>query len=180
MISPVKTSWPQDLWFYERDGQGFGPTDLGGLQVMARSLHLTPDCAVWKHGETKRTQAASLTLSFPVRDAAPYSLRPEEGDAAAEPFGTPVGLYRSIDEGYLLGFCAGLAHRFGLPPGVFRVLFVLCLPLGIGWAYFGSIALQRFPTRPKPPPPPAAPPSEAFAPAVAGDHNGGTMTSVTR
>jgi phage shock protein PspC (stress-responsive transcriptional regulator) len=188
MISPVKTSWPKELWLYERDGQEFGPTDMGGLQEMAASLHLTEDCPVWEQGGSERRKAGSLAeVQFPSL-ALPPALPPEQTQGVDVDY---PGLYRSADQGLLLGLCAGLGHKFGIPPIAFRLLFVGLLPFGIGFSYLGAIALKRMPTRPMPPPIPQAPPPvpqviqvEAPPPLLvnppAPPSNAGTMTSVDR
>lgn len=190
MISPVKTAWPKELWLYERDGQEFGPTDMGGLQEMAASLHLTADCPVWEQGGSERHKAGSLAeVQFPSL-ALPPALPPDYAQGAHVAY---PALYRSADQRLLLGFCAGLGHRLGVPPIAFRLLFVGLLPFGIGFAYFGAIALKRMPTRPVPPSPPTAEPPppvpqviqvEAPPPVLVNPpprpSNAGTMTSVDR
>jgi GYF domain 2 len=45
---------------YSRDGQDFGPTDLGGLRQLARSMHLRPECMVREQGRPEAVQASAI------------------------------------------------------------------------------------------------------------------------
>ena len=51
---------------YSRDGHDFGPTDLGGLRPLAKSLHLRPDCRVHELGVSGTVSASTIEgLVFP-------------------------------------------------------------------------------------------------------------------
>lgn len=45
---------------YLRDGHDFGPTDLGGLRQLARSMHLRPECMVREQGRPEAVQASAI------------------------------------------------------------------------------------------------------------------------
>lgn len=49
---------------YTRDGQVFGPTDLGGLRQLAKSLHLRPECVVRQSGEVVGIPAGKVEGLF--------------------------------------------------------------------------------------------------------------------
>jgi len=54
-------------------------------------------------------------------------------------------LYRSSDEGIIIGFFAGLGHKFDVNPWFFRII-ALLLP-GINLIYFMTQFLPTYPTR---------------------------------
>jgi hypothetical protein len=57
-------------WIYLRDGEQFGPTDLGGLRQLAKSMHLLPDSKVWRPGQNEGVLASTLEgLQFPTPEA---------------------------------------------------------------------------------------------------------------
>ena len=45
---------------YSRDGHDFGPTDLGGLRQLARSMHLRPECIVREQGRPEAVRASAI------------------------------------------------------------------------------------------------------------------------
>ena len=45
---------------YSRDGHDFGPTDLGGLRQLARSMHLRPECMVREQGRPEAVPASAI------------------------------------------------------------------------------------------------------------------------
>ena len=57
------------------------------------------------------------------------------------------GLYRSSDEGMVLGFCAGLAHKTDAPLWAIRVGMLIAVLFVIGLLYFVAIFLPKRPTR---------------------------------
>jgi phage shock protein PspC (stress-responsive transcriptional regulator) len=63
-----------------------------------------------------------------------------------------AGLYRSSDEGMILGFAAGLAHKFNAPVGWIRVFWLVSLFFVVGFLYFGGIFFPKLPTRDVPHP----------------------------
>ncbi len=144
MISAVKTVPEKEAWYYSRDGQKFGPTDLGGLRKMAIALHLAPDSLVWHEGLPAWVPATTIeTLVFPPRVMPPPSLPAQE---VVDPrYG---GLYRSSDERMVLGVCAGFAHKWKVPVMAVRVAIALLFPLLMGWAYFLGAFLPALPTKP--------------------------------
>jgi phage shock protein PspC (stress-responsive transcriptional regulator) len=59
-----------------------------------------------------------------------------------------AGLYRSSDEGMILGFAAGLAHKFNAPVGVIRIFWLVSLLFVFGFfLYFVGIFFPQVPTR---------------------------------
>jgi phage shock protein PspC (stress-responsive transcriptional regulator) len=147
MIGPVNTEPLKESWYYSRDGQKFGPTDLGGLRKMAAALHLAPESLVWSEGLPAWVPATTIeTLAFPPRVESPPPLPAPK--AIDHRYG---GLYRSSDERMVLGVCAGLAHKWSVPVMAVRVAVVLLLPLLMGWAYFLGAFLPALPTKPSQP-----------------------------
>ena len=142
MIGPVRREPEKQAWHYSRDGQKFGPTDLGGLRKMAAALHLSRDSLVWSEGLPAWVPATTIeTLVFPPREEMPPPLPAPQ---AIDPrYGW---LYRSSDERMVLGVCAGLAHKWNVPVMAVRVAIVLLLPLLMGWAYFLGAFLPALPT----------------------------------
>jgi phage shock protein PspC (stress-responsive transcriptional regulator) len=140
MIGPVCRSPADRDWFYARDGQVFGPTDRQGLAAMVAARHLTRSCEVWRGGGGHRVLASTVEdLFFPAAEPPPLP-GPEE-DPRYE------WLYRSSDQRILLGVCAGLAHKLGLPVIGVRILVFLSLYLLVGWTYFLGAALPAVPTK---------------------------------
>lgn len=85
----------------------------------------------------------------PIVETAPRSADPpgaREGSHTVQPTTTPRRLTRPRDDRWIAGVCSGLARRFGLSPGLVRVLFVLsCLLPGpqfllyiVLWAFIPS------------------------------------------
>lgn len=71
MIGPVQKTPGKEAWLYSRDGEKFGPTDIGGLRKMAASLHLTPESLVWTEGLPAWVPATTIeTLVFPPQGTA--------------------------------------------------------------------------------------------------------------
>ena len=142
MIGPVQREPGREAWHYSRDGEKFGPTDIGGLRKMAASLHLAPASLVWSEGLPAWVPATSLQhLAFPARDAQPP---PMPAMSPADP--RYAGLYRSCDQRIVLGVCAGLAHKLNMPLLPVRAAVVALLPLLMGWAYFLGVFLPALPT----------------------------------
>lgn len=59
-------------------------------------------------------------------------------------------IYRSSDEGLLLGFCAGIGHRFRIHGGIVRLAYVIIILFTASimfWLYWLTIFLPRYPTR---------------------------------
>ena len=56
-------------------------------------------------------------------------------------------IYRSSDEKLILGLCGGLAHKFGLPAGVMRIIVFISMWFLVGWLYFVGIFLPQLPTK---------------------------------
>ena len=149
MIAPVQAAIDGRQWFYTRDGERFGPTDLGGLRRMARSLHLTQESTVWATDMGAWMQATSLSdLTFP-------SLPPEL--VLPTPVEVPMdsrydGLYRSSDDRMLLGLCGGMGHKWGIPVTIVRLV-VVGLAIGfVGFAYFAGVFAPELRTKKVPRP----------------------------
>ena len=112
---------------------------------MAAARHLTKSCEVWRGGGGHRVLAATVEdLVFPPAGPPPLPT-PQEDQRYA-------GLYRSSDQRLLLGVCAGLAHKLGLPVISIRIAAFLSLYVLVGWAYFLGAALPALPTKPAPAP----------------------------
>jgi|688.fasta_scaffold46305_4 phage shock protein PspC (stress-responsive transcriptional regulator) len=159
MIGSVLRDPGKQTWHYSRDGQKFGPTDLGGLRKMAASLHLCPDSLVWSEGLPAWVPATTIeTLVFPPREELPPPLPAPKGTDPRYGW-----LYRSSDERMVLGVCAGLAHKWNVPVMAVRVAVVLLLPLLMGWAYFLGAFLPALPTKPSGPERPAPPGDSLYA-----------------
>jgi phage shock protein PspC (stress-responsive transcriptional regulator) len=138
MITPLQPRPNPPDWFYARDDGEFGPTDLSGLQAMANSRHLLPACEVWQFGSPVRTAAATVQgLLFPEPAVPPV---PDTRNP-------PRGFYRSTDDRLVFGLCGGLAHQWGLPTALVRVVMVGLLACMVGWAYVFSALLPAVPTR---------------------------------
>lgn len=145
MIGPVRRSPADRDWFYARDGQVFGPTDRLGLAAMAAARHLTRSCEVWRGSGGHRVLAFAVEdLVFPPAGPPPLPVRQEDLRYAQ--------LYRSSDQRILLGVCAGLAHKLGLPIIGVRIVVFLSLYVLVGWAYFLGAALPSLPTKSAPAP----------------------------
>ena len=56
-------------------------------------------------------------------------------------------IYCSSDDKYLLGVCGGLAHKFGTPVAIVRLVFIIASCWVIGWIYFAGIFLPKLPTK---------------------------------
>jgi phage shock protein PspC (stress-responsive transcriptional regulator) len=144
MIVPVLAAMDRRQWFYTRDGERFGPTDIGGLRRMAQSLHLTQESTVWATGMGAWMQATSLSdLTFP-------SLPPEL--VPPNPVEVPMdarydGLYRSSDDRVLLGLCGGMAHKWGIPATIVRLVFVGLAAGLVGFAYFAGVFAPELRTK---------------------------------
>jgi phage shock protein PspC (stress-responsive transcriptional regulator) len=57
------------------------------------------------------------------------------------------GIYCSSDDKYLLGLCGGLAHKFGIPVGLVRLVFFASSWFFIGWIYFAGFFFPKLPTK---------------------------------
>ena len=101
---------------YSRDGQTFGPTDLGGLRQLAKSMHLRPDCTVSEPGKEGGFPATTIEgIRFLKADA----------PAADETHRSPV-----IDFAYLASE-RRLIRRIFLGGTVFlAALFLVAILLG--------------------------------------------------
>ncbi|MFN7812037.1 MAG: PspC domain-containing protein [Planctomycetia bacterium] len=143
MISAVQAAPSKELWLYSRDGERFGPTDLGGLRKMASCRHVLPETLVWSEGLPAWIPAATIeTLVFPPQE-------PPEPGHVMEPAMDSVytGLYRSSDERVVLGVCAGIAHKWKVPLLAVRIAMVILSLFLVGWAYFVGAFLPPLPTR---------------------------------
>jgi phage shock protein PspC (stress-responsive transcriptional regulator) len=144
MIAPVQAAIDGRQWFYTRDGERFGPTDIGGLRRMARSLHLAQESTVWADGMGEWMRATSLSdLVFPVLPPEVVPSMPVEVlmDARYD------GLYRSSDDRVLLGLCGGMAHKWGVPATIVRLVVVGLAGCVVGLAYFAGVFAPELRTR---------------------------------
>lgn len=56
-------------------------------------------------------------------------------------------IYCSSDDKYLLGLCGGLAHKFGVPVALVRLVFFASSWFFIGWIYFVGFFFPKLPTK---------------------------------
>jgi phage shock protein PspC (stress-responsive transcriptional regulator) len=140
MISPPRPYMPPEQWLYVRDGKRFGPTDFQGLQAMADARHLRQDCKVARMGSQNAQLASDL----------PGLLFPAEPPPLPLTASAPTVFYRSSDERLLLGLCAGLAHRLGIPTILVRTILILLAPVGL--AYPLCVFMESRPTKDTPKP----------------------------
>tara|TARA_B110000259_G_C13743150_1_gene293315 strand:- start:105 stop:455 length:351 start_codon:yes stop_codon:yes gene_type:complete len=56
-------------------------------------------------------------------------------------------IYCSSDDKYILGLCGGLAHKFGIPVALVRLVFFVGAWFFIGWIYFAGLFLPKLPTK---------------------------------
>jgi len=140
MLQGIQPRPAEPLWCYERDGAEFGPTNLHGLQAMADSQHLRPECDVWRQGRVERLRAAELEgMHFPSPEPLPM------------PFDDRyLRLYRSADNRVLFGLCGGLAHRWGVPATLIRLVMLVLVCGMVGLAYPFAIFLPALPTKGRP------------------------------
>lgn len=145
-----------DQWFYARNGQKNGPVAGSILKQLARSGELSLSDLVWREGMTEWAPASKVKGLFPegVVAVAPPPL-PTSPLAVADAPTTNLdqrysSFYCSSDQKILLGFGGGLAHKFGLPPAVARVI-LFFIPFGV-IAYIAAFFLPKLPTKgvPKP------------------------------
>lgn len=112
---------------------------------MAATRHLTRSCEVWRGDGRHRVLAGTVEdLVFPPAEPLQPPMRQEDPRYAR--------FYRSSDQGMLLGVCAGLAHKLGLPVIGVRIVVFLSLYVLVGWAYFLGTALPALPTKSAPAP----------------------------
>jgi phage shock protein PspC (stress-responsive transcriptional regulator) len=145
-----------DQWFYSKSGQKNGPVAGSVLKQLARSGDLSISDLVWREGMSEWAPASKVKGLFPegVVAVAPPPL-PTSPLAVADAPPTNLdqrygSIYCSSDQKIIVGLCGGLAHKFGLPPAVVRVL-LLFIPGG-PIAYIAAFFLPKLPTKgvPKP------------------------------
>jgi phage shock protein C len=108
--------------------------------VMADCQHLRPECEVWRQGQRERMQAADideLRFAPPEPPAIPFDAR-------------YLRLYRSADDRVVFGLCGGLAHRWGVPATLIRLLMLVLVCGMVGLAYPFAIFLPALPTKGRP------------------------------
>jgi phage shock protein PspC (stress-responsive transcriptional regulator) len=143
MIAAVQASPSKEVWHYTRDGERFGPTDLGGLRKMAACHHLLSESGVWSEGLPGWVPAATIeTLVFPHHEDPPQ--QPATSLPSDDRY---AGLYRSGDEVMILGVCAGIAHKWKVPVLAVRIAMVMLCFVMVGWAYWVGVVLPPLPTR---------------------------------
>lgn len=67
--------------------------------------------------------------------------------ASSASSGAYEGLYCSTDDKIILGFCGGLAHKFGIQTSIVRVIVVISSLFMVGWLYFIGFFLPKLPTK---------------------------------
>ena len=140
-----------DQWFYSKGGQKNGPVAGSVLKQLARSGELVVSDLVWREGMSEWAPASKLKGLFPESvvaaapppsPASPLAVADAPTKNLDERYGS---IYRSSDQKVLLGLCGGLAHKFGLPPAVVRVI-AFFVPFGIV-AYIAGFFLPKLPTK---------------------------------
>ncbi len=140
-----------DQWFYSKSGQRNGPVAGSVLKQLARSGELSVGDLVWREGMSEWAPAAKVKGLFPenVVAVAPPPLPTSPlavADAPATNLDERYGsFYCSSDQKIVLGLGGGLAHKFGLPPAVARIL-LFFVPFGIV-LYIAAFFLPKLPTR---------------------------------
>jgi len=76
------------------------------------------------------SHGATASAIYAVAAASPA---PMSGSGRHNP--TYDGYYRSSDDRFAAGICAGLAHKWGHSNGIVRVIFLLFLPFGLWFVY---------------------------------------------
>lgn len=140
-----------DQWFYSKNGQRNGPVAGSILKQLARSGELAVSDLVWREGMAEWAPAAKVKGLFPeaVTAVAPPPL-PASPLAVADAPLTNLderygAIYCSSDQKMIVGLCGGLAHKFGLPPAVIRVIMIF-IPFG-PVAYIAAFFLPKLPTK---------------------------------
>jgi len=142
-----------DLWYYVRDKQKFGPVASSGLNRLAISGELQPTDLVWREGMPEWSPAmrvkglfaeTTLTVGPPPVPVSVHAVADAPETNLDERYN---GLYRSKGDKMVLGLAGGLAHKFGVPAWVFRLLFFVGMFFFVGWAYFGALFLPQLPTK---------------------------------
>jgi phage shock protein PspC (stress-responsive transcriptional regulator) len=140
-----------DQWFYTRNGQKNGPVAGSALKQLARVGQLSVADLVWREGMSEWAPASEVKGLFPESVVAvappPLPVSPlAVADAPATNLDERYGsVYCSSDQKILLGLGGGLAHKFGLPPAVARVI-LFFVPFGIV-AYIAAFFLPKLPTK---------------------------------
>jgi phage shock protein PspC (stress-responsive transcriptional regulator) len=145
-----------DQWFFSRNGQKNGPVAGSILKQLARSGELSVTDLVWREGMAEWAPASKVKGLFPEGVIAsappPLPLSPlAVADAPTTNLDQRYGsIYCSSDQKILLGLGGGLAHKFGVPPAVMRVI-LFFVPFGVV-AYIAAFFLPKLPTKgvPKP------------------------------
>ena len=126
------------------------------LRAAAQKGQLTTSDLVWKEGLDDWVKAGTLGGLFRNSSKMPSALMPkwEHIDSDIEPpktFSPNDGFYCSSDQKLHQGLCGGLAHRYGIPVIVVRVIvggLVLSSGFLVGLAYgSAAAALPKVPTK---------------------------------
>jgi phage shock protein PspC (stress-responsive transcriptional regulator) len=142
-----------DKWFYAQNGQKSGPVAGAALKQMAMSGQLSVSDLVWREGMPEWAPASKVKGLFPegLLASSPPPLPASPAMVADAPEANLDQRYNSIycssDERIVFGLAGGLAHKYGLPVGVVRVLVVVSMFFAIGFAYFAGIFLPKLPTK---------------------------------
>jgi hypothetical protein len=73
------------LWFYHKEGRGFGPVEEADISGLLKNSEIAPDTLVWRDGLSDWTQAQNTEL-FSGAESAPSSIpiSPHDAEAAFE------------------------------------------------------------------------------------------------
>lgn len=73
------------LWFYHKEGRGFGPVEEAEIRRLLKDSEIAADTLVWRDGLSNWTQAQNTEL-FSDAESAPLSIpiAPHEPEAAFE------------------------------------------------------------------------------------------------
>jgi phage shock protein PspC (stress-responsive transcriptional regulator) len=130
-----------------RKGIILGDFTLEQIIDGARTGNFLPSDDVLQKGNSSWTKLSNIeSVEFP-KSIVPSPL--VECEALPRP-PEYSGIYRSSDQNMLTGFCAGLAHRFGIHHGLARFVFVILFIITgsiLFWVYWLSLLLPKLPTK---------------------------------
>ncbi len=130
-----------------RKGIILGDFTLEQIIDGARTGNFLPSDDVLQKGNSSWTKLRNIeSVEFP-KSIVPSPL--VECEALPRP-PEYSGIYRSSDQNMLTGFCAGIAHRFGIHRGVARFVFVILFIITgsiLFWVYWLSLLLPKLPTK---------------------------------
>lgn len=130
-----------------RKGKVLGDFTLEQISDGARSGNFLPSDDAMPKGRSSWTKLSNIEgVEFP-KATVPSPIVDSEAPPRPPEYSR---IYRSSDQKILTGFCAGMAHRFGVHPGVARFAFVILVIITGSiafWVYWLSLLLPKLPTK---------------------------------